>query len=244
MGLGKEDRRAQVLPQALWALGQSLGFTPSPGELGKGSEGGVATFLLPHLLAAPLARITDPSSTRPTLLWPQGSRGHRRARPTHTDTARPVPPDPAPWQDKEEVLKPDSPEAAQPSRHQEREGRSPTWLEGRYGGAGTWKRMGFCHCRHLTSSFLGLKRPRAPSGQRGAEAGTGVHKREPRRGSHTASVTGKLQFPTVIRSLPPLPTHTQQYITGVLQSHTKPLGPITHMLSTTSMLQPHPKSQK
>ena len=103
--------------------------------------------------------------------------------------------------------------------------------------------MGFCHCKHLTSGFPGLKTPTTPSGQRGAEAYTGVHKREPRRGSHTATVTGKLQFPTVVRSLPyPSPPIHPAVASQVYYSHTQ-----SHRVpaqSHTRMLQPHTKSQK
>lgn len=77
-------------------------------------------------------------------------------------------------------------------------------------GAGTWKGKRFCHCAHLTSGFLGLDRLRAPSGQKGTEAHTGVHKRKLQQGSHTAHVTGKRPFPTVL-SLPHPPAASQVY---------------------------------
>lgn len=77
-------------------------------------------------------------------------------------------------------------------------------------GAGTWKKTGFCHCRHLSSDFLGLRRPRAPSGQRGADAHIGVHKRELWCASHAASITDKRYFPTLQEVSPTAPSRTAE----------------------------------
>lgn len=85
--MGKEDRKAQAHPQGLWALGRSLDFTlralVSYGWVRRKGDHSSP----PHLLPSGMNFNADPSSTCHSLPQKQVRGGHLRTGLTQTDRA-------------------------------------------------------------------------------------------------------------------------------------------------------------